>query len=807
MSMKETLNIPKALPIIPLRNAVLFPHQFLPISVARDKSMKILHDATTNDTTIAILTQRDAAIENPVPEDMFSIGTEAKIMRIIDMPDGSKTVLLQGLNRVRVITFLQETPYHKAAFQPIIDTHETTEHTEALMNNLRRIFRKIIELSNEASYEQLVMIQNIKEPGMLADLVIAFINIPLSDKRTILEMIELEERLQKANEIANKHLQSLELGEKIQSDIKNKFDKTQREIFLREQLSAIKKELGEDSANPEIKELKEKVEKAGMPEEARKVAEKELDRLSQMHPSSAEYTVSRTYLDWLIEVPWSKHTQDNLDVIKAEKKLNQDHYGLQKVKKRILEYLAVRQMKSDMRGPILCFVGPPGVGKTSLGRSIAETLGRKFVRISLGGVRDEAEIRGHRRTYIGALPGRIIQGIKRAGSNNPVFMLDEIDKVGTDFRGDPSSALLEVLDPEQNFSFSDHYLEVPFDLSKVMFIATANVTYTIPPALRDRMEVIEIPGYIIEEKLQIAKNFLVPRQLEAHGLKPANLIFQEDGLRRIIQSYTKEAGVRNLEREIAAVCRKVATDFAKGRQKGQRITSRKLEAALGPEKFYQEAAERLDEAGIAMGLAWTPVGGDILFIEASKMQGKGNLILTGQLGDVMKESASAALSYTRARCREFQIESNFHEKYDIHIHVPSGSVPKDGPSAGITLFTALVSLLTNRQVRSDVAMTGEITLRGKVLPVGGIKEKVLAAHRAGLKTIILPEKNQRELIEVPQQVKDELDFHFIRSMNEVIPIALEPAKGNIEVEPESNGEIENNIGKMVKNEIEEVALN
>jgi ATP-dependent Lon protease len=620
------------------------------------------------------------------------------------------------------------------------------------------------------------MIQNIKEPGTLADLVVAFLNMPLSDKLIILEANDIEARLQISNEIVNKHLHTLELGEKIQSDIKNKFDKTQREMYLREQMSAIRRELGEDNENPDIKDLQEKIKKAELPPEAQKVAEKEIERLSQMHPSSAEYTVSRTYLDWIVDLPWSKQTKDKLDVLKAEKKLNQDHYGLSKVKKRILEYLAVRQLKEDMRGPILCFVGPPGVGKTSLGRSIAETLGRKFVRISLGGVRDEAEIRGHRRTYIGALPGRIIQGLKRIGSNNPVFMLDEIDKVGTDFRGDPSSALLEVLDPEQNFSFSDHYLEIPFDLSNVMFIATANVAHTIPPALRDRMEMIEIPGYIVEEKVHIAKQFLVPRQLEAHGLKPKNLQFQDDSLKLIIQSYTKEAGVRNLEREIASVCRKVAADYARGRTKGQRMTPRMLGDALGAEKFYLEAAERIDEPGIATGLAWTPVGGDILFIEASRMTGKGGLKLTGQLGDVMKESAQAALSYIRARAEEFGIDPDFAEKFDLHIHVPSGSVPKDGPSAGVTLFSALVSLLTSRQIRSDVAMTGEITLRGAVLPVGGIKEKVLAAHRAGIKHVILPEKNRKDLDEVPAKVREELKFSFIRKMNEVIPLAFDLEK-------------------------------
>lgn len=800
MSNIEPLGIPKALPIIPLRNAVLFPHQFLPISVAREKSMRILLETNANDSTLAILTQKEASDENPRAEDIYPIGTEAKIMRIIDMPDGSKTILLQGLNRVKVITYLQETPYHKAAFQPIFDPVETNRNIDALMNNLRRLFRRLVELSNEVSYEQLVMIQNIREPGMLADTIIAFINVALNEKRQIIEALDVEQRLELANVNLNKHIQTLELGEKIQSDIKNKFDKAQRDMFLREQLTVIKRELGEENENPDITELGKRIKDANMPEEVQKVAEKELNRLSQMHSASAEYTVSRTYLDWLTELPWAVQTEDNLDLRQTEKKLNADHYGLNKVKQRILEYLAVRKLKTDMRGPILCFIGPPGVGKTSLGRSIAEALGRKFVRISLGGVHDEAEIRGHRRTYIGALPGRIIQGIKRAGTNNPVFMLDEIDKVGNDFRGDPSSALLEVLDPEQNFSFSDHYLEVPFDLSKVMFIATGNVNYTIPPALRDRMEIIEIPSYIVEEKVHIAKNFLVPRQVLEHGLTPSKLQFQDDTLRTIIQSYTKEAGVRNLEREIAAICRKVATDFAKGRKKGERITPKKLDHLLGPVKFYQEATERLSEPGIVMGMAWTPVGGDILFIEASKMQGKGNLILTGQLGDVMKESAQAALSYIRAHVSELGIDPKFHLKYDIHVHVPSGSVPKDGPSAGVTLFTALVSLLTNRNADSKVAMTGEITLRGTVMPVGGIKEKVLAAHRAGITTIILPAKNEIDLTEVPEPVRRELTFHFVRKMSETIPIALAEKTAEVVAVETSRG-LKKKINADMKKEI------
>ncbi|MBN1348373.1 endopeptidase La [candidate division KSB1 bacterium] len=780
MSEIKSSNIPKALPIIPLRNAILFPHQFMPISVAREKSMQILKDAAQSDATIAILTQKDPSVDDPTAQDLDDYGTEAKIMRIIEMPDGSKTVLLQGLQRVKVITFLQEAPFFKAAFQPRADEGEATENVMAMANNLRNVFKQLVELTNEASYEQMVMISNIKDPGMVADLIIAFSNASLAEKREILKLHDIEERLEKANLILTRHLQNQQLSEKIQSDIKSKLEKGQREMYLREQLKAIKKELGEDTEGQEINELRQKVDGAKMPDEARKVALKEIDRLSQMHPSSAEYTVSRTYLDWLIELPWSASSKDNANIAKVEQKLNDDHYGLEKVKKRILEYLAVRKLKKDMRGPILCFIGPPGVGKTSLGKSIADALGRKFVRISLGGVHDEAEIRGHRRTYIGALPGRIIKGIKKAGTNNPVFMLDEIDKLGSDFRGDPSSALLEVLDPEQNHSFSDHYLEVAFDLSKVMFIATANVGYTIPPALKDRMEIIEIPSYIAEEKLHIARKYLVPRQLKEHGLDNEKLTFRDEALRTIIQSYTKEAGVRNLEREIAAVCRNVATKFAQGNAENQTVTAENIPDILGPIKFFPEVAERIDEPGIATGLAWTPVGGDILFIEASKMDGKGNLILTGQLGDVMKESAKAALSYIRSKSTELGVTEKFHEKYDIHIHIPSGAVPKDGPSAGVTMFTAMVSLLTGRMVKSDVAMTGEISLRGTVLPVGGIKEKVIAAHRAGIKKIILPEKNKNDLQEVPQQVKKELVFHFIRKMSEAVQIALEDEEAEIE---------------------------
>ncbi len=771
--------IPSVLPIIPLRNEVLFPQQLLPITVAREKSLRLISETDKTENLIAILTQKDSTIENPTTEELYHTGTAAKIMRTIDMPDGSKTILIQGVFRIKLITFTQESPYFKAIFEPLRDKMDEANlpKIEALVANLKNLFKRIVDLSSDITYEQLVMVSNIKDPGDFTDMTIAFSNITIEEKQDILNTIEVTERLNKANIMINKKLQTLELGEKIQSDIQSKIGKTQREMYLREQLKSIQKELGEDAETSEMKELRQKIKKAKMSQEAQKVAEKELDRLSQMHPSSAEYTVARTYLDWLIELPWSKSTKDNLDIQTVQEKLDADHYNLTKVKKRILEYLAVRKLKDDMRGPILCFVGPPGVGKTSLGRSIAEAMGRKFLRMSLGGIRDEAEIRGHRRTYIGALPGRIIQGIKKADSNNPVFMLDEIDKVGHDFRGDPSSALLEVLDPEQNFSFSDHYLEVAFNLSKVMFIATANMSEPILPALKDRMEIIEIPSYVEEDKVRIAFDFLIPKQIKEHGLNDKLITFSEDAVKLIINSYTREAGVRNLERQIASICRGVAKDVAMVKDitkvTTKMITENEVGEYLGPKKFFPETAERINETGIAIGLAWTPVGGDILFIEASKMKGKGNLNLTGQLGDVMKESAQAAMSYIRAKAEDLGIEENFHECYDIHIHIPAGAIPKDGPSAGITLYTALLSLLTGRRVRSDIAMTGEITLRGLVLPVGGIKEKVLAAHRSGIKTVLLPKKNEKDLVEIPDQIRKEMTFHFLEQMGDISELAVE----------------------------------
>ncbi len=780
MEKKEfELEIPERIPIIPVRNTVFFPHQFIPLAIGRPKSLRLIEHALRENTLIGVVAQKEGAIDDPSPDDLYTIGTIAKILKVIDLPDGSKSAFIQGISRFRVKEFVQTEPFFMADIEVINEIYpEDDLKVEALATNLKNLFQRASDLAPEITTEHQAMISNLREPGVIADLVIAFTNLPVEEKQEVLEIADVEKRLERVSYLFNRYLQTLELGKKIQSEVQDEISRSQREMYLRQQLKAIQKELGEFEETSDIGDLKKRLEEADLPDEVRKVAEKELDRLSRMHPASAEYTVSRTYLEWLIDLPWKKSTVDNLDIEQVQKKLDSDHYGLEKVKKRILEYLAVRKLKQDMRGPIMCFVGPPGVGKTSLGRSIAEALGRKFVRISLGGVRDEAEIRGHRRTYIGALPGRIIQGIKRAGSNNPVFMLDEIDKIGQDFRGDPSAALLEVLDPEQNNQFSDHYLEVPFDLSKVMFIATANMQDTIIPALRDRMEIIEIPSYIEEEKVEIAKQFLVPKQIKEHGLSDEYIEFTEEALHRIVRAYTREAGVRNLERQIAAICRGVAKEVASGKKEKTVVTADIVPKFLGPEKYFSEVAERIDEPGVATGLAWTPMGGDILFVEATKMEGKGNLILTGQLGDVMKESAQAALSYIRAHATELEVDPKFYEKYDIHIHVPAGAIPKDGPSAGVTIFIALLSLLTGRLVRNDVAMTGEITLRGKVLPVGGIKEKVLAAHRSGIKKVLLPERNEADLEEIPETVKKEMKFIFVKKMSEVIKHALSNRRGN-----------------------------
>jgi len=770
----DEFEIPKVVPVLPLRNTVVFPQQIIPISVGREKSIELIEHAVAEDKLIALVAQKDGKVEDPGKGDLYRWGTVATIMKVFKMPDGTQSVMVQGLNRSKVVNFVQVTPYFKALVQPVAEEQAAGVDIEALVGNIRALFQKIVGLAPYLTPEHVMLVTNTDSPGRLADIIAWNLNVSTEEKQDILERVDIKERLEKLTYILNKELQILELGSKIQSEVQGEISKTQREYYLREQLKAIRKELGEeeDERTVEINELRKKLDEAGLPKDAKEVAEKELNRLSKMPPSAAEYTVSRTYLDWLIEVPWNKSTEDNLDIASGRRVLDEDHYDLEKIKKRILEYLAVRKLKADMKGPILCFVGPPGVGKTSLGKSIARALGRKFMRISLGGVRDEAEIRGHRRTYIGALPGRIIQGLKKVGSNNPVFMLDEIDKIGADFRGDPSSALLEVLDPEQNNTFSDHYLEVPFDLSQVMFIATANMADPIIPALKDRMEIIELPGYTEEDKLNISKKYLIPKQMEEHGLDETLIEFEEAAIRKIINSYTREAGVRNLEREIASVCRGVAREVVEGKAEKTVITAELLHSYLGAEKYFYDVAERTSRPGVGTGLAWTPAGGDILFVEATKMPGKGTLTLTGSLGDIMKESATAALSYIRANADRFKIDNEMFKKHDIHIHVPAGAIPKDGPSAGVTLFTALMSLFTDRLVKNSVAMTGEITLRGLVLPVGGIKEKVLAAHRAGIKKVLLPEKNKKDFDDIPETVRDELAFCYVKDVDDVMKIAF-----------------------------------
>jgi ATP-dependent Lon protease len=773
-TVKDKLFIPAEVPVLPLRGTVAYPDLIVPLVVGRERSIRLIDEAMGRDRLMAILTQKNPDIEDPDQEDLYTIGTVATIMKMVKMVDGSQRIVVQGLARFKLVEFTQKEPHFRARILPIFEEYQKDIEIDAMYINLKNLYKKAVEIAPYLSSELAQIATKIENPGNLADLVASTINISVAERQEVLEKIDLKERLKKVTIMLNRELETLELSTKIQSHIKEGIDKTQREYYLREQLKAIQKELGEaDERYTEIDELRRKMGEAKMPPEVQKVTEKELDRLSKMSTMSAEYTVARTYLDWLVELPWSYSTEDNLNIMDARKILNEDHYDLEKVKKRILEYLAVRKLKTDMRGPILCFVGPPGVGKTSLGKSIARALGRKFMRISLGGIRDEAEIRGHRRTYVGALPGRVIQGIKKSGSNNPVFMLDEVDKIGMDFRGDPSSALLEVLDPEQNWSFSDHYLEVPFDLSKVMFIATANLMDPVPPALKDRMEVLELPGYTEEEKLMIAKEFLIPKQLAEHGLSADLVGFDDEAVSVIIRSYTREAGVRNMEREIAAVCRAVAQEVAEGKTEKTNVGPDDIRKFLGPIKHYSEVAERTKYAGVATGLAWTPTGGDIIFIEATKMRGKGNPpLLTGQLGDVMKESAQAAWSYIRSKAQEFNIPDDTFEKNDVHVHVPQGAIPKDGPSAGITMLVALVSLLTDRPVRNDVAMTGEITLRGLVLPVGGIKEKVLAARRAGIRNLILPKMNEKDLEEVPKSIKANMQFRFIERVDEAIEACM-----------------------------------
>jgi len=769
---KEKIHIPEELPIFPSGETVVYPAIIVPLGTADAKAVRLIDEAASGDKVVGFFAQRPDS-DKSLPDNLYSVGTVALIARMFKLPDGSIRALLQGISRARLKEITQTEPYLKAKVEKLEDVIEQTTEIEALSRNLRGLFQKAVELAPNLPAELGIAALNIPEPGTLADFVAAHLNLKLEEAQEILETLSVGERIRKLTAFLNRELEVLELGSKIQSQVKQELDRAQREFYLREQLKAIQKELGElDERTTEINELREKVAQAGLPAEAKREAERELERLAKMPPAAAEYTVSRTYLDWLISLPWSKSTEDNLDIARAARVLDEDHYNLERVKERILDYLAVRKLKPDTKGPILCFVGPPGTGKTSVGQSIARALGRKFIRISLGGVRDEADIRGHRRTYVGALPGRIIQGLRRAESNNPVFMLDEIDKVGVDFRGDPSAALLEVLDPEQNFAFVDHYLDVPFDLSKVMFITTANVTDPIPPALRDRMEILELPGYTEHEKLHIAKNFLIPRQLLEHGLSAEKLSITDDAILAIIRDYTREAGVRNLEREISAICRKVARKIAEGVGEGVTVTADKLHDYLGVKKFRYEVAEGDDEVGVATGLAWTPVGGDVIFVEATLVPGKGNLILTGRLGDIMQESAKAAVTYARSRAASLGIAEDFYDKKDIHIHVPTGAIPKDGPSAGITMAVALLSALSGRSVAKDIGMSGEITLRGKVLSVGGIKEKVLAAHRAGIKKVILPKENEKDLEEIPEQIKEELEFAFVDHIDDVLKIAF-----------------------------------
>jgi len=783
-------DLPSELPILPLRNSVFFPGAVMPLTIGRAKTIRLIEDATRESSLLGIVTQRAPEIDDPATEDLYEIGTAARIIKLARTGKDGFNIVVEGVSRFRLDEFTQQEPFFTARVTPLMDEGSGDVEVEALALNLKNTAREVIDMLPEIPVMAKQLLESIQAPGHLADLITANIDATIEEKQDVLEAVHLKVRLKRVLELLSRQFEVMKLSNKINSQVKGEMSKTQREYYLRQQLKAIKEELGDkDDDENGIEELEKRLKDANLPEEAEKASKRELKRMRNMQPSQAEYTVSRTYLEWLADLPWSKSSTDNLDLANARRQLDDDHYGLEKIKKRIVEYLAVRKLKSDMKGPILCFVGPPGVGKTSLGRSIGDALGRKFHRISLGGVRDEAEIRGHRRTYIGALPGRIIQGLKKAGTNNPVFLLDEIDKLGHDFRGDPSSALLEVLDPEQNNSFSDHYLDVPFDLSKVLFIATANQLDTIPAPLRDRMEIIEVPGYTFEEKLNIAKQHLLPKQVKEHGITTEHIEVPDDTLLKLATSYTREAGVRSLEREIASIARAVAVDVAstKENEKFEKVvvTPDKVEDILGAEKYYNETAERTAVPGVATGLAWTAAGGDLLFIEVTRMGGKGSLILTGQLGDVMKESAQAAMSWMRSNAKGLRITENiddhFLDKSDIHIHFPAGAIPKDGPSAGVTITTALISLFTKRNCRADTAMTGEVTLRGLVLPVGGVKEKVLAAHRGGIKRIILPVRCEKDLKDIPKNVREEIEFIFVKNVDEVLEAALEgghPGKGS-----------------------------
>jgi ATP-dependent Lon protease len=774
-SQEEAPEIPSVLPLLPVRDIVIFPYMTLPLFVGREGSIAAVDEALARDRHIFLATQRDPSVEDPTLDDLYRTGTVAMIMRMLKLPDGRLKILIQGVQKGTIVEFLDEKPAIKVRIEPVAEGAVQKEpglEVEALMRATREKIEKILSLKN-MPVEILMVTENISNPGVLADLVASNLRLKIEEAQGVLEEADPVARLTLVNNLLSRELQLAEMQAKIQNQAKEEMTKSQRDYFLREQLKAIRTELGDiDNKTEEIEELRGKIADAGMPDEVRKEAEKQMRRLEAMHPDSAESSVVRTYLDWLVELPWKKETKDNIQIPKARKILDEDHHDLEKVKDRILEYLAVRKLKDRMKGPILCFVGPPGVGKTSLGKSIARAMGRQFIRISLGGIRDEAEIRGHRRTYVGALPGRIVQGMKQAGTRNPVFMLDEIDKLGADFRGDPSAALLEVLDPEQNTSFSDNYLNVPFDLSNVLFIATANMIDPVPPALKDRMEVISLAGYTDVDKLAIARKYLLRRQFEANGITPKQISFSDKAILAVVHEYTREAGLRNLEREIGSICRKVARKIAEGQKGPFAITPKNVSKYLGPPKILPEVEGERDEVGVSTGLAWTPTGGELLFIEVLLVKGKGNVTITGSLGDVMRESAQAAISYTRSRAARLGLPEDFHSRYDIHIHVPAGAIPKDGPSAGITIATALVSALTNVPVRHDVAMTGEITLRGRVLPIGGLKEKALAALRAGITDLVVPEQNRKDLEEIPKHEAKRFRFTFVKDMDDVVAYAL-----------------------------------
>ncbi|MCW7754965.1 endopeptidase La [Desulfobotulus sp. H1] len=769
--------LPEILPILPLHDVVLFPKMVLPLVVRQEQSVQLIDEVMGKDRIvgfIAVKKNKDKGNPFTSPEELYETGCGAIILKMAKGEDNRAQLLVQGISRFSLKEYNAHNPYLVANIRQIEEPETKGKEIDALTSNLLDLYIQVVELSPGLPQEMAQMARNIDEPGVLADMITSTINTSHEEKQKILEITDLKKRLREVTKIVNYQLEILKIGSKIQTQVKEDMGQKQKEFYLRQQLKAIRDELGEsDEPTVEVDDYRAKIAEKKLSEEARKEAERELKRLSRMHPSSAEYNVVTTYLDWMVALPWGHSTEDIIDIKKARKILDDDHYGLEKAKKRILEYLAVRKLKPDSKGPILCLAGPPGTGKTSLGRSIAKALGREFVRMALGGVRDEAEIRGHRRTYVGALPGRIIQALRRAGTDNPVFILDEIDKLGNDFRGDPSSALLEVLDPEQNHSFVDHYVDVPFDLSKVMFITTANVLHTIPPALRDRMEVIELSGYTLDEKVKISNRYIIPRQRKAHGINANQITFTNGSVRHIIEDYTREAGLRNLEREIASICRGVASRIAEGEAENVSINVMNIPRYLGPKKIHNEVNTNIKVPGVAVGLAWTPAGGDVLVIEAKAMKGKGKLTLTGQLGDVMKESVSAAMSFIKADASRLQIPEDFFENHDLHIHVPAGAIPKDGPSAGVTMLTAITSLATGRKVNQNLAMTGEITLRGEVLPVGGIKEKVLAAHRAGIRTLILPKWNEKDTEEIPKKIKKEIIFYFPDKMLDVLDIALE----------------------------------